>query len=552
MATYQLLRHLRRYRPIASATCTIRLSQLIDPVVLHTPSSLPYPSNRSRTAVSDLFQSRTFFTRHVDNSELEGVGVDSIAVPELTTGVELVGKATDHMAACGISVHDSILPVRVVVSILDGYHELIGFPWWVVIASSTLALRLVLLPVLIFQLHKLKKIAQYFPKLPPPFPPPFSGKSYSKQISLFRKERKAVGCPSYLWHLSSFIIQVPCFFLWMISVRTMSLDNYPGFDCGGALWFRDLTAFPHGLSLSGVVFPLLIAGLHYTNVQISFMSPSLGKASGLLALSEYYKRYLDVLTIPVFFLGYFIPQGSLVYWVTNSSLTLFQQLALRHPAVQAKLGLLDKSNVISEESSVPNLLSGASNVRRQIPAKDLSPKELLSVSVLYLSRGEKERAIPLLQLALKKDPEYVRALITMGQTLLQKGLNAEAAEYLERAISKLCLASGQATVEDVDLLIVASQWAGVAYIRQGKNAEGLVHFGRLGDLEEPEDPASKAHYFDGLVLFASALFNEGRKAEASKYLRLAAAYSPAFKEYLEQCENDEDLVADLASSRREF
>lgn len=41
------------------------------------------------------------------------------------------------------------------------------------------------------------------------------------------------------------------------------------------------------------------------------------------------------------------------------------------------------------------------------------------------------------RLALDKDPEYVRALIVMGQTLLQKGLPAEASEYLERAISKV-------------------------------------------------------------------------------------------------------------------
>lgn len=41
------------------------------------------------------------------------------------------------------------------------------------------------------------------------------------------------------------------------------------------------------------------------------------------------------------------------------------------------------------------------------------------------------------RLALDKDPEYVRALVLMGQTLLQDKQLAEAAEYLERAISKV-------------------------------------------------------------------------------------------------------------------
>ena len=40
----------------------------------------------------------------------------------------------------------------------------------------------------------------------------------------------------------------------------------------------------------------------------------------------------------------------------------------------------------------------------------------------------------------------------------------------------------------------------------------------------------------------SALSNVGRKDEALKNLRLAAAYIPAYNEYLEQCENEDDSV----------
>lgn len=41
------------------------------------------------------------------------------------------------------------------------------------------------------------------------------------------------------------------------------------------------------------------------------------------------------------------------------------------------------------------------------------------------------------RLALDKDPEYVRALVVMGQALLQNGQEAKAIEYLESAISKV-------------------------------------------------------------------------------------------------------------------
>ena len=39
--------------------------------------------------------------------------------------------------------------------------------------------------------------------------------------------------------------------------------------------------------------------------------------------------------------------------------------------------------------------------------------------------------------ALSKDPEYTKALILMGQALLQKERVSEAIEHLERVISKV-------------------------------------------------------------------------------------------------------------------
>ncbi|KAI9388827.1 hypothetical protein POPTR_009G121800v4 [Populus trichocarpa] len=426
-------------------------------------------------------------------------------------------------------VVNGILPVDSMIWLLDSYHDLTGLPWWIIIASSTLAMRLTLFPLHVLQMHKIKKISRSFSKLPPLFPPPLSGRSYIEQISLFRNERRAIGCPSYLWFLAFLSVQIPCFLLWMTSIRRMCLDNHPGFDCGGALWFQNLTELPHGVL--GPIFPFLIAGLHGVNVHFSFDRSSVRNTSGLLGLlSEYYRKYLNFMMLPLFFIGYCIPQGSLVYWVTNSSLTAIQQVSLKLPVVRAKLGLLDKdfpkAPALSAEMVAHEL--------RKVSPENLSPHELLVLSVKLLSSGHRARAIPLLQMALEKDSGHVKALIVMGQARLQEGLHAEATDHLERAISNLIL-TGHPTAEDVDHLILASQWAGVACIRQGKNAEGIMHLERITSLEEPEDPKSKAHYFDGLLLLASALSKEDRNAEAVKYLRLVVAYDPSRKEFLDQC-----------------
>ncbi|CAI0467776.1 unnamed protein product [Linum tenue] len=335
----------------------------------------------------------------------------------------------------------------------------------------------------------------------------------------------------------------------------MSLDHHPGFECGGALWFQNLTEFSHGPF--GSIFPILISGLHFLNVQLAFDNSSLQKMNGTLGLlAKYYKHYLDFLVLPLLYIGYCIPQGSLVYWVTNSSLSAVQHFILRSPKARAQLGLPQKESPAAAANSTvvaaPETPSLEPPMWQKVIPANLSPVELLAISVKLISGGHTGRAIPLLREALVKDPDYIRALAVLGQTLLQKGEYAEAAQHLERVISKI-LATGIPTEgEEVDIFILASQWAGIANIEQGKHAEGLVHLERVANMKEPLEPKSKVHYFDGLIILASALYDKGSKAEALTYARLAAAYNPAkYKKFLEMCENKEDnFVIDLVSSRR--
>lgn len=451
---------------------------------------------------------------------------------------------------------DSIFPIRALISLLDGYHDFTGFSWWVVIASSTFVLRIALFPFIILQLNKVKQISEFLPKLPPPFPPPLSGRSYKEQFMLFSKKRKSIGCPSILWFLAAVSIQTPCFILGVTTIRRMSLNHHPGFDNGGALWFQNLTELPHGFW--GAIFPLLIAGLHVANVQLPFSKFSIREMTGQIGLFfKSYKFFMDGLVLPILFVGFFVPQGSLVYWVTNSSLSLIQQLCINNQHVRKyfRLPVKDGASVPAknpQEIGAPDVkILDISSKQQKVSVKNLMPKELVNLSIQILANGHKERALPILRLALDKDPEHIRSLIVLGQTLLQDGLLAEAGEYLERAVSRILLMGPPTKVEEVDQLILASLWGGVAYIRQGRNAEGILHLERIGHMKEPEDAKSKSHYYDGLLMLASALTNEGRKAEAEKYLRMAAAYNSTYNLYLEQLQNEEDhFVSNLVNSKR--
>ncbi|XXG68942.1 hypothetical protein AAC387_Pa06g1924 [Persea americana] len=481
---------------------------------------------------------------------------DSKHVEASATEAELfdLGFHGSEVADGGVSESWLYTPVRLVISLLDGYHDLTNFPWWIIITTSTLALRLTILPVLILQLKKLQRMSELLPKLPPPLPPPLSGRSFREQYLLFRKERKAVGCPSQLWSFAPFFVQAPCFILWMMSVRRMSLDHHVGFDTGGMLWFQNLTEFPHGAL--GPIFPILIATLHYINVQVSFQGSAVRNFPGILGLlAKYYKIYLDILTLPILLIGFCVPHGSLLYWVTNSSLSLVQQLSLKNPNILHKFGLPPKHVTLKRENSEGNLPTGEKihplslkhpyileklglqtkhvEVEHQKSAEDLPPDELLDLGLQHLAAGNQDKALPLLRLAAEKDSELARASIALGLFLFSRGLLTEASEHFENAISKV-------KDDEITQLIIASFGAGISLLsQQGRTSEGIQHLKRIAELKEPENPMDKFCYYQGLVMLGSTLFNEGQKAEAVKYLRIAAEYDPAVNKYIKECEMDE-------------
>lgn len=565
------LSKLLRWRHHAPRIITSSVSSSSNPSSSIEPHSLASTSNRNLSTPSFLKYGDTGgifrpYKFSLASSCYRSFSTDREKAPVDPEGEELSGRGFfdydyDSGGDVGISEEvigattggkEAILPVRCLVWFLDKVHDLTGLPWWMVIVISTLALRVAILPVLLVQLHQLKKIAEMAPKLPPPLPPPFSGKSWIKQYKGFQEKRKELDCPSFLWMLAYPSVQIPCFLLGTASVRRMALDHHPGFECGGTLWFQNLIELPHGAT--GYIFPLLLASLHLVNVQVSFEKSSLTMLPKIIGvLAKYYRYYLQSLTIAIFFTGFYLPQGSLIYWAASSSITLVQQLALKHPSVREKLGLPDKlAPVDSRESGEIDGLEKAFTVPLvKKPIQDLSLLELFNLSIKHLSKGEQDRAVLLLRLALQKDPEYVKALIVMGQILMKDEKLVEATEYLERAIAKLLVVGHPAEVEEIDNLILASLWSGVALAKQGKVAEGIVHLERIANMKEPEDAKTKTHYCDGLFMLSSALASIGRNAEAAKYLHILTTYDPAYSEYLKDVETeDNSFTSALEKSRR--
>ncbi|KAK1293866.1 hypothetical protein QJS10_CPA16g00776 [Acorus calamus] len=400
--------------------------------------------------------------------------------------------------------------------------------------ASTLVMRVSLIPLVIKQLKKQAEISKLLPKLPPPFLPPLSGRSFGEQYMLFQKKRRELGCPSYLWNFASIAAQVPCFLLFMISIRRMSLDHHPGFDCGGMLWFQNLTETPHGFL--GSCFPILIAGLYFANIQISFQTNKVANYPGMLGLlAKMYKMYLNILTIPILYIGFHIPQGSLVYWMTNNALNLVQLLSVRHPSIREKLGLPKTVDPAEARITMGNLskMQKKQDTQRVLlehnrQTDDPSLDEHLGLAFQHMATGNNDEALPLLRKVIEKDSAVVGALVAMGQILYSKKLVNEAAEYFESAISK--------AEKDDSLLVVACYGAGISRIAEGKKWEGIENLKRIAEMEVPVSPMDQHCYYKALVLLGCTLSEEGHNSEAVKHLRRAATYDPGVDRFVKECE----------------
>ncbi|XP_078157575.1 ALBINO3-like protein 2, chloroplastic isoform X1 [Carex rostrata] len=513
------IRLLRRHLSGAWAVAVASISNSKPQSHLHLPSSTSLLPGHLHFFFSSSSNS-------ADNSETLNPKPDTLTTME-TTQMETSTTISDY-------------PVELVTGFLDGYHQLTGFPWWFIISSSTVAMRFSLLPILWLQMNKVSRLAQLFPLLPPPFPPPFSGRSWTKQYLFFEKKRKKLGCPSFFWNFSYLTVQLPTFLLCMSSIRTMCLNHHSGLETGGALWFQNLTSTPHGAM--GCIFPFMIAGLHYTNIQLSFESVQLDKLRGIYGLMlKYYKRYLDILSIPFFVVGLLIPQGSLVYWTTNGLFTLFQNLALRNEHVRMKLGIPNiKSQRAKFTSSSENAAHSLIAMDREV-MESLSHDQLLDISLDEMTVGKIDSSLRFLEVTLEKDPDSVKALVAMSQIMFTKLQFQEAIEYAERALSKI--------QEDDPFHVLALYIAGLSYKSLGNKAAAINHLKRVPNLSVPVKFLEKACYYQALLLLGSYLFEEGKASEAIVHLRVAATYDPGVERLVKECEEAMEQVK--ASSSEE-
>ncbi|EIE20465.1 hypothetical protein COCSUDRAFT_67376 [Coccomyxa subellipsoidea C-169] len=315
--------------------------------------------------------------------------------------------------------------------------------------------------------------------------------SVADTLAEYWRLRARSGAPHPAWIATVFGTSV-------FAARAMAASDWPGFASGGALWFPDLTkasvvihwgqdalstavAFPYGQL--GAVLPIAVALALFANINMSFgrsapVSPSDPKGEGAVAayVMGAARAVLEWVTVPVLAIALGLPHGALVYWLSSSTFSLGQGVALQRPEIRELLGLPSP-----RRNSEPLKSWGAQSTPGSTSAQpDIS--QLFLQAAEARARGDVAAALALVGRIQRVDPTHPRAHFAAAQ------LHAELKQWAESEAAYV-----SATSLETDLAQRARAWfgAGVAQHSQGDLDAALQAFARASsDALEAADTLS--------------------------------------------------------------
>lgn len=97
-------------------------------------SQTPFFPSRKSSASLGLFKSRAFSSCSLDDVEFGRLNADWDAQLPIESEIINAGSGGVIDVLPDVTVDDSAFPMCGVISILDGYHDLAGLPWWMFIS----------------------------------------------------------------------------------------------------------------------------------------------------------------------------------------------------------------------------------------------------------------------------------------------------------------------------------------------------------------------------------------------------------------------------------
>eukprot|EP00249_Psilotum_nudum_P020797 c27851_g1_i3 orf=325-1527(-) len=193
---------------------------------------------------------------------LEGVLKD---VSDTTTVGGVTGNFGSSVSEVAAATVDCSYPTALLQLLIEYVHLHAGLPWWGAIAVTTLAIRIICLPVVVYQMKAMARLSLMRTELVS-ITDQMRDSGYEPQVVQDGQQRiKELFKRYQTTPLSPFfgsMLQAPVFICFFFGIRNMA-ERVESLKEGGALWFTDLSTAD-----STFIFPLLTALTFWVNVEV--------------------------------------------------------------------------------------------------------------------------------------------------------------------------------------------------------------------------------------------------------------------------------------------
>lgn len=259
-------------------------------------------------------------------------GVDQVVSDQV-----LSAGTSSSLGEVAAAAADCSAPTAALQHLIDFVHTQGGLPWWLSIAATTVGIRVMVLPVLVWQMKATARLTLMRPELEritntikeSGYDPKVTEVNQKRMKELFAQHNTNPFMP-----LMGAFVQAPLFISFFFAIRNMA-ERVPSFKEGGALWFTDLTtADPY------FILPIMSGLFTLATIELGAMDGMQGQP--MIGKMKMFFRGFAVLIVP---LTASFPKALFCYWLTTNVCSLIQTTVLRQPAVKRTLGIPETAHL---------------------------------------------------------------------------------------------------------------------------------------------------------------------------------------------------------------
>lgn len=308
-------------------------------------------------------------------------------------------------------------PADSVLYLLQMIHTSLGVPWWVSIVGLTACMRLCLFPLNLEAMRVSAALAKAAPELAA-----MQGRLQAAvgagrseaELRALQAEMLSIYRRHNVSPLSAFklpLVQLPLF-LSAIAGLQKAGAVFPSMATGGPAGFANLAAAD-----PSYVLPVLTSATMLVAIEAAMVTMPPAADETAARTQRLMKTVLRCVSVASFPVMANLPQGLLLYWVANNSLTLLQTGLLRIPAVRHALALPEPPDPAALRAAAARLAaasgSGLEGAHPPLPAwaaagggaVHAQALRLLEVSGALQRQGEHDGALAVLRQALRLTEE---------------------------------------------------------------------------------------------------------------------------------------------------